>query len=54
MTGKRKVYSKEFWNIYRNTKKAHPDYSQKRLMTVSTYACIGRYGTVEAPAQAQA
>lgn len=48
MAAERKTYPKEFWNIYRSVKKAHPEYSQKRLMTVAKYAYAKRYATVEA------
>lgn len=34
----------EFWNIYRSIKLAHPDYSNKRIMTVARYAYQKRYG----------
>lgn len=37
------TYPKEFWNIWRNIKKAHPEYSSKRCMTVAKYAYNKRY-----------
>lgn len=40
----------EFWAIYRAVKKAHPEYSGKRLMTVSRYAYNKRYGVEVAAA----
>lgn len=41
------TYPKEFWNIYRAIKKAHPEYAQKRLMTVAKYAYNKRYAAAK-------
>lgn len=35
----------EFWNIWRSIKKAHPEYSPKRVMTVAKHAYNKRYAT---------
>ena len=48
MAAERKTYPKEFWNIYRSVKKAHPEYSQKRKRTDAKNANAKRYATVEA------
>ena len=42
------TYPKEFWSIYRNLKKAHPEYSQSRLITVAKYAYNKRYAGAKA------
>ena len=43
MAKTRNSLPKEFWAIYRAVKKAHPEYTPKRLMTVSRYAYNKRY-----------